>query len=64
MRQRNTATAILGLLTGRQTFFVEKVSQLIIRESSDSAHTSNDDELSDFREEAIETFKKMAFSVD
>ena len=36
----------------------------MIRESSDSAVTSNDDELSDQREETIETFKKMAFSVN
>ena len=52
------------MLTGRQAFFVEKMSQMFIRESSDSAHTSNDDELSDYREESIETFKKMAFSAN
>ena len=45
-RYRMFTTAIIGLLTGPQSLFVYKMSQLIIRESSDS-ETSGDDELND-----------------
>ena len=31
-RQRVTTTAILGLLSGRQSIFVDKMAQMIIRE--------------------------------
>ena len=44
-RQRLWTTSMLGLLDGRQSLFVNKMSQLIIRESSDSQNTSDDNEL-------------------
>ena len=48
-RQRVTATAILGLLSGRQSIFVNKMAQMIIREDdSQSDNTSLDEELSDW----------------
>ena len=47
-RQRLQTTAILGLLNGRQSFFVDKMSQLVIRESSNLDETSSDSELSDW----------------
>ena len=37
-RQRVNTTAILGLLSGRQAFFVDKMAQMIIRE--DDSHES------------------------
>ena len=37
-RQRVNTTAILGLLSGRQSFFVDKMAQMIIRE--DDSHES------------------------
>ena len=33
LRQRMQATALLGLLNGRQSLFVDKMSQMVIRES-------------------------------
>ena len=47
-RQRLQTTAILGLLNGRQSFFVDKMSQMVIRESSNLDETSTDGELSDW----------------
>ncbi len=44
-RQRLWTTSMLGLLNSRQSLFVNKMSQLIIRESSDSQNTSDDNEL-------------------
>jgi len=46
-RQRVFTTAILGLLSGTQSQFVDKMSQLVIRESSNLEETSSDQELSD-----------------
>ena len=37
-RQRVNTTAILGLLSGRQAFFADKMAQMIIRE--DDSHES------------------------
>ena len=34
-RQRVLVTSLLGMLKSRQTIFVDKFSQLLIRESSD-----------------------------
>ena len=45
-RQRVFTTAAIGLLTGPQSLFVNKMSQLVIRESS-ASETSSDDELDD-----------------
>ena len=44
-RQRITMTSLLGLLSGRQKFFVDKISQPLIRESSNFEVTSSDEEL-------------------
>ena len=38
----------MGLLSGSQSFFVDKMSQLVIRESSNLEETSQDSELSDW----------------
>ena len=46
-RQRVFTTAILGLLSGTQSRFVDKMSQLVIRESSNLEETSSDQELSE-----------------
>ena len=47
-RQRLSTTALLGLLDGRQSLFVDKMSQLVIRDSSNLDETSSDEELSDW----------------
>ena len=41
--------ATLGLLNTRQSIFVDKVSQLVVRESTDIDDTSSDDEVQDKR---------------
>lgn len=46
-RQRLFTHAVMALLSGKQSYMVEKMSQLVIRESSDFSHTSNDEELND-----------------
>ena len=51
-RQRLQTTAILGLLSGRQSYFVDKMSQMIIREDESlSEGTSEDNELSDWQKD-------------
>ena len=46
-RQRLHTTAILALLKGRQSVFVDKMSELVLHESADNDHicSSSDDEL-------------------
>ena len=46
-RQRVHTTAILALLKGRQSQFVDKMSELVLQESTESDHIaeSSDDEL-------------------
>ena len=46
-RQRVQTTAILALLKGRQSEFVDKMSELVLQESTESDHIaeSSDDEL-------------------
>ena len=64
-RQRVTTTAILGLLSGRQSIFVNKMAQMIIREDdSQSSNTSPDDELSDWQRDTMAYAKQMANSQD
>ena len=46
-RQRIDTNAILSLLTGRQTYFIDRMSQMTIRESSNFEWTSSDQQLSD-----------------
>lgn len=58
-RQRLFVTAILGLLSGRQSFFVDKMSQLMIRESSNLEETSSDAELSDWGNDDMHYVKRM-----
>lgn len=47
MRQRLQTNAVLSLLTGRQTFFIDRMSQMVVRESSNFEWTSSDENLSD-----------------
>ena len=58
-RQRLQTTAILGLLSGGQSFFVDKMSQLVIRESSNLEETSSDSELSDWQRDNMDYAKNM-----
>ena len=46
-RQRLQTTAILALLKGRQSAFVDKMSELVLNESTNNDHIadSSDDEL-------------------
>ena len=47
IRQRIQTHALLGLLNSHQSKFVDKMSQLTIRESTDFDQSSTDSELSD-----------------
>ena len=62
LRQRIQTNAILGLLSGRQSFFVDKMSQMTIRESSDFEKTSSDSQLSDWQRDNMDYAKKMSTS--
>ena len=63
-RQRVQTHAILALLTGKQSYLVEKMSNLIIRESSDFSNTSFDSELSNWEHENPQIYRKMTASTD
>ena len=63
-RQRVQTHAILALLTGKQSYLVEKMSNLIIRESSDFSNTSYDSELSSWEYENKQIYRKMAASTN
>ena len=64
-RQRVFTTAILGLLSRTQSKFVDKMSQLVIRESSNFEETSSDQELlSDLLNQDENYTAKMIKSVD
>ena len=60
-RQRVFTTAAIGLLSGPQSLFVNKMSQLIIRESS-ASETSGDDELNDKQKSDLQYVRKMIHS--
>ena len=60
-RQRVYTNAVIGLLTGSQSMFVNKMAQLVVRESSDS-NTSADDELDDMQKTDTLYVKKMMLS--
>ena len=62
-RQRMFTTAAIGLLSGPQNLFVNKMSQLIIRESSNS-ETSGDDELNYKQKSELQYVRKMIHSHD
>ena len=64
VRQRLQTNAILGLLSGCQSFFVDKMSQLVIRESSNMEETSQDEELSDWQRDNMAYALQMASSAD
>ena len=64
-RQRVANSALLGLLSSRQSNFVDKMAQMIIREDdSQSSNTSPDDELSDWQRDNMAYAAQMANSVD
>ncbi len=52
---------MIGLLSGPQSLFVNKMSQMILRESSDS-ETSADDELEDKQQNDVRYVRKMILS--
>lgn len=58
-RQRLQSTALLGLLNGRQSLFVDKMSQLVIRESSNLDETSSNNDLSDWQRDDMIYVKRM-----
>ena len=63
-RQRLATTALLGLLTGQQTFFIDKMSQLVIDEErclSDET-TSDDDDLDEYQKDCTQFAERMASS--
>ena len=57
-RQRIQVNAMLGLLNSHQSLFVDKMSQIIIHESSDFVTTSSDDELDDLHLKDMNKFAK------
>ena len=64
-RQRVANSALLGLLSARQSNFVDKMAQMIIREDdSQSSNTSPDDELSDWQRDNMAYAAQMAKSMD
>ena len=62
LRQRLQTAAIMGLLSGRQKSYIDRISQLVIRESSDLDETSSDRELSDWQRDEMDYAKRMAQS--
>ena len=59
-RQRLQTTAIIALLKGRQCFIVDKMSELVLQESSESKSSSSYDELNLIKKEASNyNFKKL-----
>ena len=64
-RQRLQTTAILAILKGRQLAIVDKMSELVLQDSTDlcQSQTSSDDELNLIAREASNgNFKKMMHS--
>ena len=59
LRQRLQTIAILGLLNGRQSLFADKMSQMVIRDSSNLDESSSDDELSDWQRDDMIYVKRM-----
>ena len=60
--------AILILLNGPQTFLIDKMSRMIVRESSNFEETSDDEELDDVQRDKlgnrIEQMAKSSNTVD
>ena len=61
-RQRLQTVAVLALLSGKQSFFIDKMSQMLIRESSNFEETSDDEELSDWGMDDHRYIEKLAKS--
>ena len=53
LRMRLSINAILGLLSGPQSFLIDKVSHMVIRESSNFEETSSDEEMSEIDKETL-----------
>ena len=53
LRQRITMNALLGLLTGPQSHFIDKTSSMVVRESSNFEETSEDEQLDDVTRETL-----------
>ena len=64
IRQRIQTHGLLGLLNNRQSKYVDKMSQLIIRESTDFDESSADSELSDWQKDNMDYVRRMASSRD
>ena len=64
IRQRISTHAILALLSGKQTYLIGKMSQMIIRESSDFSNTSLDDEIDYWERENKNYYREVAASTD
>ena len=54
VRQRTATTSLIAMLTGKQSYFVDKMSELTIRESSNFEETSSDSELSDHYKDTMD----------
>ena len=63
-RSRVQVTSMLGLLTAPQSVFVDKISQIVVRESTDFNKTSTDDELASKLKDLDLFAKKMVVSKD
>ena len=63
-RQRLSTYAILSLLKSRQRFQIDRMSQMVVRESSNFEWTSSDEDLSDMNLDSkiFEHARKMATS--
>ena len=66
IRQRLQTTAILALLKGRQTFIVDKMSQLVLHDSTDfEEQSSSNDDLNRITQQAFNnSYKRMVRSTD
>ena len=65
LRQRVNTTAVLGLLSCRQSFFVDKMAQMVIKdEGTNTEETSFDDELSDWQRDSVNYAKQLAASTN
>ena len=55
---------MLALLKSRQSFFADKYSQLVVRESTDAGATSEDQELSDLGHGSMHFVGSMVNNAD
>ena len=65
IRQRIQTNALIGLLNNQQSKFLDRMSQLVIRESTDNHETTSaDSELSDCERDNMDYARRMAYSGD